>query len=473
MKNRQLLILSALTFLVLALLMGQQVFAQATITIVNMDGPGEGFNDPTPVAPVGGNTGTTLGAQRLIAFQTAAATWGGSLTSLAEIRIQASFDPLSCTATSGVLGSAGAASIVSDFPGAAFPKTWYAVALANKLAGEDLLPGSNDIVAQFNSSIGTDPNCLTGLNWYYGLDNNHGNDLDLVTVLLHEFAHGLGFANFVDESKGTEPRNRTDIYSRNILDTTTGQTWDQMTPHQRKLSAIRARKIVWNGAGVTAAVPTVLAQGTPLLTVNSPGSIAGNYDVGEASFGPALTSTGITGDVVQALDAADTTGPSTTDACTTITNPADVAGRIALVDRGSCTFTLKVKNCQDAGALAVLVADNVAGSPPASLGGTDPTITVPSVRITLADGNVIKSALAGGVVNATLGVDLSIRAGANASGQALLYSPDPVAPGSSISHWDTIAFPNQLMEPFINGDLSHNVSPPADLTRTLLGDVGW
>ena len=44
----------------------------AIVTIVNMDGAGEGFNDPTPLAPVGGNTGTTRGAQRLIAFQYAA-----------------------------------------------------------------------------------------------------------------------------------------------------------------------------------------------------------------------------------------------------------------------------------------------------------------------------------------------------------------------------------------------------------------
>lgn len=472
MKKRQPLIFS-LVLLLLALLPNQVAFAQATIIIDNVDGPGEGFNDPTPVTPVGGNTGTTLGEQRLKAFESAAGTWGANLTSAVDIRIQASFDPLFCTADSAVLGSAGAAAIVSDFPGAAFPKTWYAVALANKLAGEDLLPGSDDIVAHFNSSIGTDPNCLTGVSWYYGLDNNHGTDIDLVTVLLHEFAHGLGFASFVDDSKGTQPRNRTDIYSRHILDTTTGQTWDEMNPHERKLSAIRGRKLVWNGSAVTAAVPTVLAAGTPLLTVNSPDSIAGNYDVGPASFGPALTSPGIIGDVVQALDAADTTGPSTTDACTTITNAAAVAGKIALVDRGSCAFTVKVKNCQDAGAVAVLVADNVAGSPPAGLGGTDATITIPSVRITLADGNTIKTALASGAVNATLGVNVAIRSGANASNQALLYSPDPDSPGSSISHWDTIAFPNQLMEPFINGDLTHSVSPPADLTQTLLGDEGW
>ena len=42
----------------------------AVIRVINNDNPGEGFNDPTPVAPVGGNTGTTLGQQRLIAFQT-------------------------------------------------------------------------------------------------------------------------------------------------------------------------------------------------------------------------------------------------------------------------------------------------------------------------------------------------------------------------------------------------------------------
>jgi hypothetical protein len=79
-------------------------FGAATITIVNVDGPNEGFNDPTPRAPVGGNSGTTLGQQRLIAFQYAASLWGAKLDSTVDIRIQASFDPLTCTATSAVLG---------------------------------------------------------------------------------------------------------------------------------------------------------------------------------------------------------------------------------------------------------------------------------------------------------------------------------------------------------------------------------
>ena len=113
------------------------------------------------------------------------------------------------------------------------------------------------------------------------------------------------------------------------------------------------------------------------------------------------------------LDAANAAGPSTFDGCTPITNAAAVAGRIALVDRGTCGFVVKVKNAQDAGAIAVLVADNVAGGPPAGLGGADPTITIPSVRITLADGKAIKAQLASGTVNATLGVDPAVRAGAD------------------------------------------------------------
>src|SRR5262249_40168314 len=149
--------------------------------------------------------------------------------------------------------------------------------------------------------------------------------------------------------------------------------------------------------------------------------------------------------------------------CAPLTNAGAIAGKIALIDRGTCTFVVKAANAQAAGAIAMVVADNVAGGPPAGLGGTDPTITIPSVRITLADGNTIKANLGAGV-NATLGVDTTVYAGADAAGKALMYSPNPLQPGSSVSHWDTIAFPNQLMEPAINGDLFIAVDPPHDLT---------
>ena len=466
----------SLTLLTALLLTSSLAFGSATLTVVNMDGPNEGFNDPTPAKPVGQNTAKTVGAQRLRAFQFAADVWGATLDSNVEIRIQASFDALSCTANAAVLGSAGAIQIFSDFPGSEFVNTWYPVALANKRAGVDLAPGAagssaDDIRARFNSNLGQ-ANCLAGTPWYYGLDGKEGNGIDLVAVLLHEFGHGLGFASFVDESKGTQIHNQTDVFSRRLLDTTTNKTWDVMSNSERKTSAINPRHVVWTGPAVTAAVPNVLTGSTPLMRANSPASIAGRYEVGTASFGPALTTNGTTGDVARALDAADAAGPSTTDACSPITNATALAGRIALVDRGSCTFVTKAANVQPTGAIGMIVVDNVAGAPPPDLGGSG-SFSFPSVRVTLADGNTIKTALASGPVNVTLTVDPAQRAGADLQGRAMVWSPNPVQPGSSISHWDVIAFPNQLMEPSINNDLTHNVDVPADLTFKLFQDIGW
>jgi len=78
--------------------------ANAIVIILNNDGPNEGFNDPAPRAPIGGNTGTTLGQQRLIAFQFAADKWGETLDSPVPIVVRGNFDPLTCTPTGATLG---------------------------------------------------------------------------------------------------------------------------------------------------------------------------------------------------------------------------------------------------------------------------------------------------------------------------------------------------------------------------------
>ncbi len=130
------------------------------------------------------------------------------------------------------------------------------------------------------------------------------------------------------------------------------------------------------------------------MTVNAPGSIAGDY-LAQASFGPALTAIGTTADVVLAdpIRGCDIDLP--------FTNGAAMTGKIVLIDRGQCFFTEKVLNAQDQGAIAVIVANNVGGGP-APMGGGDPLVAIPSVGITLADGNVVKGAAAGGTVNVTL-----------------------------------------------------------------------
>jgi len=235
----------------------------ATFVINNLDGTGEGFNDPTPVVPVGGNNGTTLGQQRLNLFQKAAEIWGAAIQSTVPIIIQANFDPLSCNASSAVLGSAGTIQIIRDFTDAPRPNTWYHIALANAIAGVDLIPDSDDISATFNSSIDNNNNCLSGTNWYLGYDHNHGNNIDLLVVLLHEFAHGLGFSGFTDPSTGQFLARTPDIYSHFTLDNSTGKHWDEMqNDRQRKDSATNTGNVVWDGPAVRAGAAGFLTGGT-------------------------------------------------------------------------------------------------------------------------------------------------------------------------------------------------------------------
>lgn len=135
----------------------------------------------------------------------------------------------------------------------------------------------------------------------------------------------------------------------------------------------------WTGAGVT---------------VNSPVSIAGDYSANDAAFGP-----GINGETGELVIVDDNSGPSPTDACETLTNAAAINGKIAVIDRGDCTFVIKVKNAQNAGAIGVIMVNNVATAP-VTMGGTDNTINIPSVMISKANGETIRSEIP--TVEATL-----------------------------------------------------------------------
>ena len=127
--------------------------------------------------------------QAQVAFQAAVDIWASQIQSSVPIRITANWTTL----PSGVLGSAGPHDIFRNFPGAPYLNTWFAVAVANKLSGTDLAPGADDIVANFNSSF----------NWYLGTDGNAGTRFDLMTVVLHELGHGLGFFGSMDGAGGT------------------------------------------------------------------------------------------------------------------------------------------------------------------------------------------------------------------------------------------------------------------------------
>jgi hypothetical protein len=128
------------------------------------------------------------------------------------------------------------------------------------------------------------------------------------------------------------------------------------------------------------------------FTVNSPALVAGSYQYGGAEFNPVNAS--VTANLVLVDDG--TALP--TQGCSPIIN--NIAGKIAVIDRGSCTFISKVLSAQAAGAAGVIIVNNVAGY--FNMSGIDPSITIPSVMVSQADGNAIKAAMLSGTVNATI-----------------------------------------------------------------------
>ena len=127
-------------------------------------------------------------------------------------------------------------------------------------------------------------------------------------------------------------------------------------------SAPRMQMYVWNSN----------PQG--LVTVG-----AANYGAYPSAFGAALTATGVSGPLKVASPA---------DACTALA-AGSLTGTVAIVDRGTCDFTIKVLNAQNAGARAVVIANNVAGGA-FSGGGTDRKVKIPSVMVTQANGVTLK-----------------------------------------------------------------------------------
>lgn len=164
-----------------------------------------------------------------------------------------------------------------------------------------------------------------------------------------------------------------------------------------------------NGSGTDSPVPlrgdgecsTFGGSPPPLCEVNSPTGIAGAYPAGDAAFNP-TPPVSVTADVEYVNDGDDEGGAGTvTDGCQSLIGFS--AGRIALIDRGACTFVSKVTNAINAGAVGVIVVNNQ-GDGVIFMGGAG-LLTIPAVMIGQSDGQVIKDELPG--VNVTIELALS------------------------------------------------------------------
>jgi hypothetical protein len=131
---------------------------------------------------------------------------------------------------------------------------------------------------------------------------------------------------------------------------------------------------------------------TYYINVTAPPTVAGNYVAIEGGFSTnnkLVTLGPISGQLALYADAGNL-------ACVAYSSTTALTGKIAVLYRGTCGFSDKVKNAQLAGAVAAIVINNVAGAP-IVMGGTDNTVTIPAVMISQADGATLVAQIANGV----------------------------------------------------------------------------
>ncbi len=197
----------------------------ASITMV-FDDPGDvsdpcdisGWNDSTTKAPVRGNSGTTLGAQRRLAAQEAARLLTEQLQPRVPVRVRACWKNLG-EGNSLTLAQAGPnyffvddSGVGTHMPGLERGYTWYASASAAqqagttqcRLAGGMSCANAYDVEATFNSTV-DGPTGLGTRSFDYGFTQTGAlNDPSFVTVAMHEISHGLGFVGLINTGFRTD-----------------------------------------------------------------------------------------------------------------------------------------------------------------------------------------------------------------------------------------------------------------------------
>lgn len=176
------------------------------------------------------------------AFQYAVEIWESELDSSVPIRIRAEWSALDA----GVLGQALWGSAYANFGGEQHMNTFYPVALAEKIARRDINGADEpDIVASFSSRAA----------WYLGTDGNTpSGKMDLVTIVLHEIGHGLGFTHTydVDGTQGAVGLPSGDVSIPFIFDLfvedalTKNLVYDYESPSAEMATALQSTNVFFN-----------------------------------------------------------------------------------------------------------------------------------------------------------------------------------------------------------------------------------
>jgi hypothetical protein len=133
------------------------------------------------------------------------------------------------------------------------------------------------------------------------------------------------------------------------------------------------------------------------IEITSPTSIARVYDTGTASYGSSVT-TELIGNVALTDD-----GTGNNEGCNPITN--DVSGKIALSVRGTCNFSIKAFQAEQAGAIAAIMCNNLDETFNMFRGDSAQFVTIPHVMLTQTDCQAVIAALADGDVTVRIFYD--------------------------------------------------------------------
>jgi hypothetical protein len=173
-------------------------------------------------------------AQR--AVQQAIDIWCRNFESKVTINVDAVWET---NKNSQVLGAARSGYYFNSFPGAPDEDLWYPAALANTLAEKDLNPNQSEIILSINSTP----------NWYYGIDGRPTpNTYDLVSVVLHEVAHGLGFMSNAqyDRFQGTALLSQPTPFDA-YVQLPDGKTFNNFCSSSSELGKAMINPLVWSG----------------------------------------------------------------------------------------------------------------------------------------------------------------------------------------------------------------------------------
>lgn len=222
--------------------------AQADIIIVNQNDPDEGLNDPSERTPIGGNTGETLGEQRLNVLFEAARILNESLDIKYDVHVGSQFTVLPCSDDGTVLGQAGAPDYYLDYSnGSVVP-----YALASHILDRDLNGSGLEIDTQFNSALDNQNGCTAGLSWYYGFDSAPDDGTSFLSVVLHEIVHGMGFIGLMGSSAHApfswpDGKEGFSLLSKNLGRAGFSATLDEMSRGQRIIAMTSGDRLTWKG----------------------------------------------------------------------------------------------------------------------------------------------------------------------------------------------------------------------------------